>query len=233
MGCSDTSWTKLSAVNTEMPMCSNEGQQQPIMVGTEQTITCSNGENVVCNAGTYGCIDDSPTLCGATKQPIMVGGSGSLPPAYLQVPNFESCLGSETGEDGSSEMWCMPAEMPDGCSDTSWTKLSAVNTEMPMCSNEGQQQPIMVGTEQTITCSNGENVVCNAGTYGCIDDSPTLCGATKQPIMVGGSGSLPPAYPQVPNFESCLGSKDVGSYRLRCLPRDMPGGCAGESWAAL
>merc|ERR1719353_2264430 len=42
------------------------------MVGTEKTITCANGEDVVCNAGTYDCIDNSPTLCGnddAKQQP--------------------------------------------------------------------------------------------------------------------------------------------------------------------
>merc|ERR1712216_554292 len=55
----------------------------------------------------------------------------------------------------------------------------------------------------------------------------------QQPIMVGGSGSLPPAYLQVPDFESCLGTKDVGSYSIVCLPVEMPDGCASESWAAL
>merc|ERR1711988_1544781 len=159
-------------------------EDEPTMVGTEKAITCANGENVVCNAGTYGCIDNSPTLCGndndkeedtcwepipdsliasmdtgdewcagncvegneencaAMCQPcdmIDGGDGGSLPPAYLQVPEFKSCLASETSEDGSYEQWCMPAQMPAGC-------------------------------------ANDENVVCNAGTYGCIDNSPTLCG---------------------------------------------------------
>jgi len=59
---------------------------------------------------------------------------------------------------------------------------------MVLCDNddeEEEQQPIMVGTEKTITCTNGENVMCNAGTYGCIDDSPTLCGATNARSLRG------------------------------------------------
>merc|ERR1711988_2012449 len=189
-------------------------------VGTEKTITCANGENVVCNAGTYGCIDNSPTLygsdtdeeedtcwepipdsliasmdtgdewcagncvegneenCAAMCQPcdmIDGGDSGSLPPAYLQVPDFKSCLASETSEDGSYEQWCMPAQVPAGCATDSWTMLSSADMEMAACSNE-EDEPTMVGTEKAITCANGENVVCNAGTYGCIDNSPTLCG---------------------------------------------------------
>jgi len=205
-----------------MAACSNE-EDEPTMVGTEKTITCANGENVVCNAGTYGCIDNSPTLCGSDNdeeedtcwEPIpdsliasmdtgdewcagncvegneencaamcqpcdmidMIDGgdSGSLPPAYLQVPDFKSCLASETSEDGSYEQWCMPAQMPAGCATDSWTMLSSADMEMAACSNE-EDEPTMVGTEKAITCANGENVVCNAGTYGCIDNSPTLCG---------------------------------------------------------
>lgn len=33
------------------------------VVGASTTITCPNGENVSCNSGTDGCIDNSPTLC--------------------------------------------------------------------------------------------------------------------------------------------------------------------------
>merc|ERR1719388_450761 len=97
------------------------------------------------------------------------GDGGSLPPAYLQVPEFKSCLASETSEDGSYEQWCMPAQMPAGCATDSWTMLSSADMEMAACSNE-EDEPTTVGTEKAITCANGENVVCNAGTYGGIDD---------------------------------------------------------------
>merc|ERR1719473_2215936 len=125
----------------EMPDgCSDESWTKLSVVNTELP-PCSNG--------------DAP----------LGSSAGSLPPAYLQVPDFESCLGSETSNDGSSEMWCMPVEMPDGCSDESWTKLSVVNTELPLCSN---------------------------------GDAP----------LGSSAGSLPPAYLQMPDFESCLGTKD-------------------------
>jgi len=120
------------------------------------------------------------------QQPIMVGGSGSLPPAYLQVPDFESCLG--TKDVGSYSIVCLPVEMPDGCASESWAALGSEDMQMVLCDNddeEEEQQPIMVGTEKTITCTNGENVMCNAGTYGCIDDSPTLCGATNARSLRG------------------------------------------------
>merc|ERR1712199_86414 len=96
----------------------------------------------------------------------------------MGVPDFKSCLAFETSEDGSYEQWCMPAQMPAGCATDSWTMLSSADMEMAACSNEEDEEdePTMVGTEKTITCTNGENVVCNAGTYGCIDNSPTLCG---------------------------------------------------------
>merc|ERR1719460_899298 len=103
------------------------------------------------------------------QQPIMVGGSGSLPPAYLQVPDFESCLG--TKDVGSYSIVCLPVEMPDGCAGESWAALGSEDMPMVLCDNDDEQEE------------------------------------EQQPIMVGGSGSLPPAYLQVPDFESCLGSE--------------------------
>merc|ERR1711988_2025669 len=91
------------------------------------------------------------TLSGAgtTNTDAHIGGDGgSLPPAYLQVPEFK-CLASETSEDGSYEQWCMPAQMPAGCATDSWTMLSSADMEMAACSNE-EDEPTMVGTEKAI-----------------------------------------------------------------------------------
>merc|ERR1711918_213719 len=112
------------------------------------------------------CVEGNEENCAAMCQPcdmIDGGDSGSLPPAYLQVPDFKPCLASETSEDGSYEQWCMPAQMPAGCATDSWTVLFSADMEMAACSNE-EDEPTMVGTEKTITCTNGENVVCNADT---------------------------------------------------------------------
>merc|ERR1719388_186772 len=68
------------------------------------------------------------------------GDGGSLPPAYLQVPDFKSCLAFETSEDGSYEQWCMPAQMPAGCATDSWTMLSSADMEMAACSNEEDEE---------------------------------------------------------------------------------------------
>merc|ERR1711988_371447 len=70
----------------------------------------------------------------------MGGDGGSLPPAYLQVPEFKSCLASETSEDGSYEQWCMPAQMPAGCATDSWTMLSSADMEMAACSDDDAKQ---------------------------------------------------------------------------------------------
>lgn len=53
-----------------------------------------------------------------------VGTSGSgMPPAYLSVPSYQSCLTSQAN--GSSTQWCMPAQQPAGCPDASWQQLSS------------------------------------------------------------------------------------------------------------
>jgi len=40
------------------------------ILGPPKTIICANSENVVCNVGTYGCIDNSPTLCTSAAEQV-------------------------------------------------------------------------------------------------------------------------------------------------------------------
>jgi hypothetical protein len=51
--------------------------------------------------------------------------------------------------------------------------------------------------------------------------------------MVGGQGSLPPAYLKVKGFKACMGEKDMGTWRSICLPSAKPSGCAQSSWQQL
>lgn len=41
-----------------------------------------------------------------------------LPPRYLSVPEWQSCVG--TVKKGSADFVCLPAEKPETCPDTSW-----------------------------------------------------------------------------------------------------------------
>lgn len=63
----------------------------------------------------------------AQGQPV--GGQRVLPPAYLNVPNFQSCL--QTESQGSWQSWCMPKTQPNDCPQSSWTELTKQN--IPAC----------------------------------------------------------------------------------------------------
>lgn len=64
-----------------------------------------------------------------TNTQAMVGGKRVLPPAYLNVPNFQSCL--QTESQGSWQSWCMPKTQPNDCPQSSWKELSTQN--IPAC----------------------------------------------------------------------------------------------------
>jgi len=46
-----------------------------------------------------------------------------LPPQYLSVKGFQSCL--QLKNNGSWQSWCMPASKPEKCLDASWAELSS------------------------------------------------------------------------------------------------------------
>ena len=49
-------------------------------------------------------------------------GQGALPPPYLGVPNFKQCLGTYSLD--SSTHWCIPANRPENCPESSWSDLT-------------------------------------------------------------------------------------------------------------
>ena len=65
--------------------------------------------------------------------PPMTGGAQTLPPKYLSVPDFKSCL--STDDRGSYQSWCLPRRKPGQCSQDSWASLKALKgaDALPKC----------------------------------------------------------------------------------------------------
>jgi hypothetical protein len=53
-----------------------------------------------------------------------------LPPQYLSVPQWQSCVGKMTK--GSAEFICLPAKKPDNCLGASWQSLLTLD-EIDRC----------------------------------------------------------------------------------------------------
>lgn len=70
----------------------------------------------------------SGLLAGVAVTATLTGCAGdsqqalsALPPQYLQVEQFQSCLRSEQVD--SYSRWCLPAARPDSCPPDSWEQL--------------------------------------------------------------------------------------------------------------
>lgn len=64
-------------------------------------------------------------------RPNWVGGSSTLPPAYLGVKDFKSCL--STKNMGTWQSYCLPAKQPTGCPQHSWQQLQNKGQGIPKC----------------------------------------------------------------------------------------------------
>jgi len=53
-----------------------------------------------------------------------------LPPKYLSVPEWKSCVGTVTK--GSAQFICLPSQKPKDCLESSWKELTALN-EIEYC----------------------------------------------------------------------------------------------------
>lgn len=96
-----------------------------IMHAVKRTIPLLLGASVLmlsaCNSG-----GQSPAA-----QPD--SAASALPPRYLEVDQFQSCLASK--QVGTYQQWCMPASKPDGCPSQSWDQLDKMqgNDKVPSC----------------------------------------------------------------------------------------------------
>ena len=54
----------------------------------------------------------------------MIENVGLGAPAYLQVPEFQSCLGTHLSPFGSHSEYCLPDTKPDLCPSDSWMSLN-------------------------------------------------------------------------------------------------------------
>ena len=74
--------------------------------------------------------------CTAINAPSTASSASSasaLPPKYLEVSQFQSCLG--TKQVGTIEQWCMPASRPSICPAESWSQLDRLQgkDKIPPC----------------------------------------------------------------------------------------------------
>ena len=67
------------------------------------------------------------------KHKVQKTSNQVLPPKYLSIDGFKSCLDTQTK--GSAVFYCMPDSKPDTCSDESWTKLNELtgSDKLPTC----------------------------------------------------------------------------------------------------
>jgi len=71
----------------------------------------------------------------------LVGTNGAgQPPAYLSVPEFKDCLG--TNSKGASSVVCMPKDMPKKCKKDNWTKITSLNTNLESCDGKDSKKPL-------------------------------------------------------------------------------------------
>ena len=65
--------------------------------------------------------------------PPMTGGAQTLPPKYLSVPGFKTCLSTQS--QGTYQSWCLPRRKPGQCPAESWASLKALKGDdaLPRC----------------------------------------------------------------------------------------------------
>ena len=67
----------------------------------------------------------------------MGGGAQTLPPKYLSVPGFKTCLSTQS--QGTYQSWCLPRRRPSQCPAESWASLKALKGDdaLPKCARVG------------------------------------------------------------------------------------------------
>ena len=194
--------------------------------------------------------------------PLHVGGVGGLPPPYLFVQKFQSCLEIYQPTLTHSE-YCLPQIQPEQCDESAWTeimelfagircpalKLGHVSANPP--SIDGQR-PAYLGVEGHQNCLGEQAAASGSHTEKCFPaEKPqscsneawnrltevftgNLCSAPQAPKLVGGASGLPPAYLKVQGNQECLEThQPTPNYLEKCLPQFQPLECTGKAWRKL
>jgi hypothetical protein len=72
-------------------------------------------------------------ICGGALLITTINVFAMLPPKYLSIKDFKSCLATKDMDTWTA--WCIPAEKPDACPDESWQQLNSLTgkDKVPNC----------------------------------------------------------------------------------------------------
>lgn len=71
---------------------------------------------------------------------VALASHAALPPAYLQVKNFELCLAKHQVD--TYVAWCMPAKKSASCPSASWKQLQALSAKNQLSNCPEPSKPI-------------------------------------------------------------------------------------------
>lgn len=151
----------------------------------------------------------------------------ALPPKYLSVKGFKTCLVNYA--QSTSTHWCFPLERPDECRLESWRQLAILYGAIHDDSIE-KAKPDYFQTENFQNCAQLNN------------EEEEYCRPESQPVHCPDSlweriqEQVPPCseetFTQVAGFDLCL-IPDQGSPFGWCKPKRQPAECLDASWLAL
>ena len=200
------------------------------------------------------CPDEAwEALEGAFDQEPSQAAVGS--PAYLSIPSFDSCLGTDRSSPGQ-EVWCMPEKMPQDCPIDSWTMLKekftgddCLASHIIIGDNLGALPPAYLslpdfdrcldvyqasGIHTALCLPSMRHEDCSHSSWNDLKRSfdGIICPDKLLPPPQAWVG--PPEHLLVPSFDSCLQDFQASpAHRELCLPRSKPGVCPEPSWLTL
>lgn len=136
---------------------------------------------------------------------IAVAGPSGLPPAWLNIAGYQSCLDTHQASPDHTQ-WCLPLDKPDTCLSDTWLKIIDV-FDGDSCP---RQKHIFI---LPVVAESESDEISSVQTV-----SPPKA-----------------EYLKVPDYELCLEIYQVGASALSeyCLPRNKPNSCPESSWKQL
>jgi len=186
------------------------------------------------------------------ERQIILGGESSLPPAYLSVPQYRDCLGSQM--EGTSSHFCLLTEKPNNCPETSFDEIHRVfkgkvcRERQIILGGESSLPPAYLSVPQHRDCL-GSHWTGSFSKFCKLLVKPASCPQESfdqihevfegdicedQFPILGGETSLPPAYLSVDGWKSCLRAFQASeSHTEKCLPEVQPEDCTEEAFKRL